>query len=95
MHLGFVCYTQPMTNQPNNGSTSQVVLILAGTSTQYTEARRRLELLPKEASWLTRPSGLKELQRPKVYRFGTWRELAQIEAVEQALTEIKAEIIDL
>lgn len=84
-----------MMNQSNNGATSQVILILAGTSTQYTEARRRLELLPKEASWLTRPSGLKEMQRPKVYRFGTWRELAQIEAVELALTEIKAEIVDL
>lgn len=84
-----------MMKQTNNGATSQVILILAGTSTQYTEARRRLELLPKEANWLTRPSGLKELQRPKVYRFGSWRDLAQIEAVEVALTEINAEIIDL
>ncbi len=84
-----------MTKQTTNGATAQVILILAGTSTQYTEARRRLELLPKEASWLTRPSGLKELKRPKVYRFGSWRELAQIAAVELALTELKAEIIDL
>ncbi len=84
-----------MTKQTNNGEPSQVILILAGTSTQYTETRRRLELLPKEASWLTRPSGLKDLQRPRVYRFGSWRELAQIEAVELALTEINAEIVDL
>ena len=84
-----------MTNQSNHKATPQVVLILAGTSTQYTEARRRLDLVPKEAKWLTRPSGLHELERPKVYRFGSWRDLAEIEAVESALAAINAEIIDL
>jgi hypothetical protein len=82
-------------SQAKTEANTQVILILAGTSTQYTEARRQLELLPKETNWLTRPSGLKGLANPKVYRFGSWRDLAQIAAVELALAEVKAEIVDL
>jgi hypothetical protein len=84
-----------MNQQTNNAADTQVILILAGTSSQYTEARRALELLPRQAAWLTRPSGLKGLINPKVYRFGSWRSLAQIDAIETALVEAKAEVIDL
>ncbi len=86
-----------MNRQSNIGvdADAQLILILAGTSSQYTEARRLLELLPRQAAWLTRPAGLKGLSNPKVYRFGSWRSLAQIEAIEAALLEAKAEVIDL
>lgn len=74
---------------------NQTVLIMAGTSTQYTETRRKLELLPKETRWLTRPAGLDGLAKPKVYRVGSWKDLAQLEGLEVALRAAQAEIIDL
>lgn len=90
-----ICYTFAVNGQSNNLNNVQAILILAGTSSQYTEARRLLDLLPRQAVWLTRPSGLKGLSNPKVYRFGGWRSLAQIEAIEAALLDAKAEVIDL
>ncbi len=76
-------------------NSNQPVLIMAGTSTQYTETRRKLELLPKETRWLTRPTGLDGLAKPKVYRVGSWKDLAQVEGLEVALRAVQAEIIDL
>jgi hypothetical protein len=76
-------------------TSSQPVFILAGTSTQYTEARRRLDLLPAQASWLTRPSNLAGKHRPKVFRFGDWKALRNIQEIEEALTVVEAEISDL
>lgn len=75
--------------------TQSPILILAGSSTQYTAARRKLDLLPSQASWLTRPSDLKGKQRPKVFRFGDWKSLARIQEIEEALTAAEAEITDL
>src|SRR5581483_10164350 len=54
---------------------SHAIFILAGSSSQYTAARQRLNLTPREAFWLTRPSDLKDLHSPKVYRFGSWQVL--------------------
>src|SRR6266540_873153 len=45
--------------------------------------------------WLTGASRLKGLSRPTVYRIGSWRSLTRIEAIEAAMVEVKAEIIDL
>ena len=74
---------------------NQAIFILAGTSSEYTAARQQLKLTPLQAYWLTGASRLKGLSSPKVYRIGTWRTLARIEAIEVALAETKAEIIDL
>ena len=74
---------------------SQPVFILAGTSTQYTEARRKLDLLPAQAAWLTRPSNLAGKRHPKVFRFGDWKSLRNIQEIEEAMTAAEAEISDL
>jgi hypothetical protein len=73
----------------------QTVFILAGTSSEYTAARQQLNLTPPEAQWLTGASRLKGLSSPKVYRVGSWRTLTRIEAIEAAMAEVKADIIDL
>ena len=74
---------------------NQAVFILAGTSGEYTAARQQLNLTPPQAYWLTGASRLKGLSSPTVYRTGSWRTLSRIEAIEAAMTEVKAEIIDL
>ncbi len=71
------------------------VYILAGTSQQYTDARRKLDLTPSQAFWLTRPANLRGKQRPKVYRFGDWKTLVRLREIETAMTEVGAEIADL
>jgi hypothetical protein len=74
---------------------NQTIFILAGTSSEYTAARQQLGLTPLQAYWLTGVSRLNGLSRPKVYRVGGWRTLARIEAIEAAMAEANAEIIDL
>jgi hypothetical protein len=74
---------------------NQTVFILAGTSSEYTAARQRLNLTPPQAHWLTGAARLKGLSSPTVYRVGSWRALTRIEAIEAAMIEVKAEIIDL
>jgi hypothetical protein len=74
---------------------NQTILILAGTSSEYTAARQQLNLTPPQANWLTGASLLKGLSGPTVYRIGTWRTLMRIEAIEAAMAEVKAKIIDL
>jgi hypothetical protein len=73
----------------------QTIFILAGTSSEYTAARQQLNLTPIQAYWLTGASRLKGLTGPTVYRVGSWRTLARIKAINAALAEVKAEIIDL
>ena len=73
----------------------QTVFILAGTSSEYTAARQQLNLTPPEAYWLTGAARLKGLSSPTVYRFGSWRTLSRIEAIEAAMAEVEAEVIDL
>ena len=82
-----------MSEQSNNGN--QAVFILAGTTGEYTAARQQLKITPRQAFWLTGISRLKGLSGPKVYRVGSWRSLPRLKAIESALAEIKAEIIDL
>jgi hypothetical protein len=74
---------------------NQTIFILAGTSSEYTAARQQLKLTPPEAHWLTGASRLKGLSSPTVYRVGSWRTLTRIEAIEAAMAEVKADIIDL
>jgi hypothetical protein len=74
---------------------NQTIFILAGTSSEYTAARQQLNLTPPQAHWLTGPARLKGLSSPTVYRVGSWRTLARIEAIEAAMAEVNAEIIDL
>jgi hypothetical protein len=74
---------------------NQTIFILAGTSSEYTAARQRLKLTPPQANWLTSASPLKGLSSPTVYRSGSWRTLARIEAIKAVMAEVKAEIIDL
>jgi hypothetical protein len=74
---------------------NQAIFILTGTSREYTAARQDLKLTPPQARWLTGASLLKGLSGPTVYRTGTWRTLMRIEAIEAAMIEVKAEIIDL
>lgn len=77
-------------NPPNR------VLIMTGPNPQqYTEARRRLDLLPAEADWLTRPSNLAGKHRPKVFRFGDWKSLSRLPEIEDVLATTEAEIVDL
>ena len=38
---------------------------------------------------------LKGLSGPTVYRVGTWRTLMRIEAIEAAMAEVDAKVIDL
>jgi hypothetical protein len=74
---------------------NQAIFILAGTPREYTTARQELKLTPPQAHWLTGASLLKGLSGPAVYRIGTWRTLMRIEAIEEAMIEVKAKIIDL
>jgi hypothetical protein len=74
---------------------NQTIFILAGTSSEYTAARQQLNLTPPQAHWLTGASRLKGLSNPTVYRVGSWRTLTRIEAIEAAMAEVEAEIIDL
>jgi hypothetical protein len=74
---------------------NQTIFILAGMSSEYTAARQQLKLTPLQACWLTGVSRLKGLSSPMVYRTGSWRTLTRIEAIEAAMVEVKAEIIDL
>jgi len=74
---------------------NQTIFILAGTSREYTAARQDLKLTPPQARWLTGASLLKGLLGPVVYRIGTWRTLMRFEAMEAAMAEVKAQIIDL
>ena len=73
---------------------NQTIFILAGTSSEYTAARQQLNLTPRQA-WLTEASQLKGFSSPTVYRIGSWRTLDRIEAINVALAEAEAEIIDL
>ena len=79
----------------NQAKTIEPVFILAGTSQQYTDARRKLALIPLQAFWLTSPSALAGKQRPKVVRFGAWKSLPRIHEIEAALQQVDAEITDL
>jgi hypothetical protein len=74
---------------------NQTIFILAGTSSEYTAARQQLKLTPVQAYWLTGASRLKGLSGPTVYRVGSWQTLARIEAIEAAMDEVEAEVIDL
>ena len=74
---------------------AEKVYILAGTTMEYTAARQKLELIPKQAYWLTRPANLDGLRSPKVYRFGSWKNLPRIDEIEQRLEEINAEVTDV
>lgn len=76
-------------------NTSQPVLILAGSSSQYTAARRKLDLSPAQASWVTRATNVVGRQRPKVYRYGDWKSLPHIKEIEAALAAADAEIVDI
>lgn len=75
--------------------TTEPIFILAGTSQQYTDARRKLALRPAQAFWLTRPSNLTGQHRPKVFRFGDWKSLTKIQEIEATMTAVAAEITDL
>jgi hypothetical protein len=74
---------------------NQTIFILAGTSSEYTAARQQLKLTPPQANWLTGASRLEGLSGPTVYRTGSWRTLARIDAIEAAMAEVEAEVIDL
>jgi hypothetical protein len=74
---------------------NQTIFILAGTPREYTTARQELKLTPPQAHWLTGASALKGLSGPTVYRVGTWQTLMRIEAIEAAMIEVKAKIVDL
>ena len=79
----------------SNQMKSEPVLILAGTSHEYTEARRKLDLIPSQATWLTRAANLAGKQRPKVFRFGDWKSLPKVQEIETALATTGAEIVDI
>jgi hypothetical protein len=74
---------------------NQTIFILAGTSSEYTAARQQLKLTPVQAYWLTSAARLKGSASPTVYRVGSWQTLARIEAIEAAMAEVEAEIVDL
>jgi hypothetical protein len=74
---------------------AQVILIMAGTTREYTAARQKLDLDPPQASWLTRPANLKDLFRPKVYRYGSWKALPRLDEIEEKLQEVNAVVEDL
>lgn len=84
-----------MSEQGKNTTPAPPVLILAGSSSQYTDARRKLDLSPGQASWLTRAANLTGRQRPKVFRFGDWKSLPNIKEIEAALAATQAEVSDL
>jgi hypothetical protein len=75
--------------------TSDPIFILAGTSQQYTDARRKPALIPAEAFWLTSPAKLTGKQAPKVVRYGDWKGLPKIQEIEAALIAVSAEVTDL
>ncbi len=75
--------------------TTELVFILAGSSQQYTDARRKLALKPSQAFWVTRAAILTGKQRPKVYRYKGWKSLAKIQEIEAALAATQADVIDL
>jgi hypothetical protein len=83
-----------MSEQSKNGKAIQAIFILAGTTGEYTAARQQLKLMPLQAYWLTGASRLKGLSQPTVYRVGSWRTLTRIKAIEEALAEAQAKIID-
>jgi len=83
-----------MSKQSKSSSSIQAIFILAGTTGEYTAARQQLKLMPLQAYWLTGPARLKGLFEPTVYRVGSWRTLARIKAIEEALAETHAKIID-
>ncbi|HQR33419.1 MAG TPA: hypothetical protein PLK30_11825 [Blastocatellia bacterium] len=83
-----------MNKQSKSGNSIQAIFILAGTTGEYTAARQQLKLMPLQAYWLTGASKLKGLSEPTVYRVGSWRTLARIKAIEEALAETQAKIID-
>lgn len=84
-----------MSEQSDKSKPAPAIFILAGTSREYTTARQQLKLTPPQAQWLTGASPLKGLSKPIVYRFGSWRKLERLKAIEAALAEVQAEIIDL
>jgi len=84
-----------MSNQSNKDNPGQAIFILTATSSEYTAARQLLKLTPQQAEWLTGASRLKRSSTPKVYRVGSWRTLPRLKAIETALAEVQAEIIDL
>lgn len=84
-----------MSNQLKPVTPAELIFILAGSSSQYTEARRKLGLAPAQTSWLTRASNLTGKLRPKVIRFGDWKSLPHIKEIEAALATTGAEISDL
>lgn len=84
-----------MSVQPKPQDRSQAVFILAGSSTQYSAARQKLGLTPRQAFWITRASHLQGAKHPKVYRVGTWKALPKIQEIEEALAAAEAEITDL
>lgn len=84
-----------MNDHQKSSEPTQTIFILAGTTGEYTATRQQLNLTPLESYWLTGASRLKGLSNPKVYRVGSWRTLTRIKAIEAALLEVKAEIIDI
>jgi hypothetical protein len=84
-----------MSEQSNKNKSASAIFILTGTTGEYTAARQQLKLTPSQAYWLTGASRLKGLSKPTVYRFGSWRNLTRLKAIEAALAELQAEIIDL
>lgn len=74
---------------------SDPVYILAGTSHEYTQARRQLNLLPSQAYWLTSPVMLTGKQQPKIYRCANWKALHKALEIEAALAETGVTVIDL
>jgi len=73
----------------------ELVYILAGTTREYTAARQKLNLIPPQATWVTRASNLNDLKKPKVYRYGSWKELERIDQIEDKLREVEADIEDI
>jgi len=84
-----------MSEHSDKNKPAETVFILAGTTAEYTAARQQLKLTPPQAYWLTGASRLKDTHKPKVYRYGSWRNLDRLKAIEAALVERQAEVIDL
>jgi hypothetical protein len=74
---------------------SQTIFILTDNTRDYTKARQTLNLVPKQAFWLTSPVNLRGLFNPKVYRCGNWKALPRISEIENALVETKADVEDV
>jgi hypothetical protein len=84
-----------MSDQSTKDNPSHPIFILTATTSEYTAARQQLKLTPQQAQWLTGASRLNGLSTATVYRFGSWRTLPRLKAIEAALAEVQAEIIDL